>query len=88
MSVNVNSHIFISIRNGVVFDKEINLKAYVDKIAIKVSQMCGFKCSIVSRYLYINFVRSTLKYACQLWPPFYQTHTDKGSSKRFMKFAL
>ena len=83
---------------GVVFDREIDFKVHIDKIATKASQMLGFikrwskefNCPFVSRHLYITFVRPILEYACQVWSPFYQIHIDRieAVQKRFVRFAL
>lgn len=83
---------------GVVFDKEINFKAHIDKIATKASRMLGFikrwgkefNSPLVLRHLYTTFVRPILEYACQVWAPFYQTDIDRVEAvqKRFVRFAL
>lgn len=83
---------------GVVFDKEINFNVHIDKIVIKASQMLGFikrwskefNSSLVSRHLYMTFVRPILEYACQVWTPFYQNHIDRieAVQKRFVRFTL
>ena len=83
---------------GVAFDRELEFKNHSAKIVTKASQMLGFvfrwsrefRSALITRHLYISFVRPILEYASQVWSPFYKVDIDRVEAvqKRFVRFAL
>ena len=49
-----------------------------------------FNSPTITRHLYISLVRPILEYACQVWTPLYDKHSDRIEKvqKRFVRFAL
>lgn len=70
---------------GVILDHELRFREHIDHIVRKGSQMLGFikrntkgfKKNRTKIILFNALVRSHLEYGCNIWNPFYSTHSQR-----------
>lgn len=83
---------------GVLLDNKLSFKQHIDKMISRANKVLGFikrrakefNNTWVTKALYCSLVRPILEYACPIWDPYYQCHTNRIESiqKQFLLFAL